>query len=454
VTNLPQGWVEVHVGDVAESLIDGPFGSNLKTEHYTVDGVRVIRLQNIGDGRFDDTDKAFITEERYQLLSRHAAQPDDVLIAALGDVLPRACLVPPKLGAAIVKADCFRLRPNDLVDAKYLMFALESPQMRRAAAPQIAGVGRPRLNLRKVRNLPIAVAPLAEQKRIVAMIEDAFLRIDAGVAGLRRAQRDVVALQKAIILAAVTEPYPAHWQRTTVGQAGQVMLGRQRSPKYHHGPKMRRYLRVANVFEDRIDTDDIMSMHFEDAEYDRYRLAPDDILLNEGQSPHLLGRPAIYRGDPPNVAFTNSLLRFRAGPGVLPGWALLVFRRHLHAKRFLRESQITTNIAHLSAGRFKTVEFPIPPIDEQEAIVASVEAQLAAAARVAAELDGQLARAGRLRSSILSVAVAGKLVPQEPEDEPASVLLNLIAVERDSSNSPRDAAGGRQTRSAGERVTA
>jgi type I restriction enzyme, S subunit len=107
VSGLPQGWAEVRVGDVAASLVDGPFGSNLKTEHYTQEGARVIRLQNIGDGRFDDTDKAFISDDRYQLLRRHVAEPGDVLIAALGDVLPRVCLVPPELGPAIVKADCF-----------------------------------------------------------------------------------------------------------------------------------------------------------------------------------------------------------------------------------------------------------------------------------------------------------------------------------------------------------
>jgi len=212
------------------------------------------------------------------------------------------------------------------------------------------------------------------------------------------------------------------------------MLGRQRSPRYHKGPKMRRYLRVANVFEDRIDTEDIMSMQFEDAEFARYRLYPDDILLNEGQSPHLLGRPAMYRGDPTDVAFTNSLLRFRSGPGVLPEWALLVFRRHLHMKRFMRESQITTNIAHLSAGRFKTVEFPVPPIDEQERITDSVRVLLSEAAGISALIDQQRQRARTLRSSVLAAAFSGKLVTQDANDEPASVLLGRIAAERASSN--------------------
>jgi type I restriction enzyme S subunit len=106
----------------------------------------------------------------------------------------------------------------------------------------------------------------------------------------------------------------------------------------------------------------------------------------------------------------------------------------------MRESQITTNIAHLSAGRFKTVEFPIPPIDEQERIVAGVEAQLSGLARIETATTTQQALANALRSSILSAAFVGLLVAQNPTDESASVLVDRIAAERASSNgktSPR-----------------
>jgi type I restriction enzyme S subunit len=63
VSELPPGWEWTTLGNLATSFVDGPFGSKLKTEHYTSDGVRVIRLQNIGDGRFLDDDKAFISPE-------------------------------------------------------------------------------------------------------------------------------------------------------------------------------------------------------------------------------------------------------------------------------------------------------------------------------------------------------------------------------------------------------
>lgn len=170
-------------------------------------------------------------------------------------------------------------------------------------------------------------------------------------------------------------PLPTGWRWSTVADVGRVDLGRQRHPDWHTGPNMRRYLRVANVFEDRIDTSDVMEMDFTGV-FERYRLQPGDVLLNEGQTPELLGRPAIYRGQPEDVAFTNSLLRFRAGPDVSPEWALAVFRHHMHSGRFARESRITTNIAHLSVGRFKAVEFPVPPLSEQRRIVEILEDHL------------------------------------------------------------------------------
>ena len=172
---------------------------------------------------------------------------------------------------------------------------------------------------------------------------------------------------------------------------------------------MKPYLRVANVFEDRIDTSDVMEMHWPDDTFDRFKLEPGDVLLNEGQSPHLLGRPAIYRGVPSDVAFTNSLLRFRARDEVLPEFALLVFRRHMHAGRFALESRITTNIAHLSAQRLKPIEFPIPPSCEQLSIVNAARTRLGSVARMEDELKRARTRAVGLRRSLLAAAFSGRL---------------------------------------------
>ena len=113
--SLPSGWTYATVGQLAapepNAITDGPFGSNLKTSHYTSKGPRVIRLQNIGNGRFQDAD-AHISQEHYEKLLKHSVKAGDLIVAALGTELPRACLVPPHILPAIVKADCIRFRSH------------------------------------------------------------------------------------------------------------------------------------------------------------------------------------------------------------------------------------------------------------------------------------------------------------------------------------------------------
>ncbi|QIK72740.1 hypothetical protein G7070_11225 [Propioniciclava coleopterorum] len=124
---------EVPVRRMVSSLVDGPFGSSLTSAHYSEAGVRVIRLGNIGINEFRDEDQAFVSEAYGHQLSAHSALPGDVVMAGLGDErmpLGRAAVVPSGLGSAIVKADCYRLRPIPGVLASYLAWALSAPPVR------------------------------------------------------------------------------------------------------------------------------------------------------------------------------------------------------------------------------------------------------------------------------------------------------------------------------------
>lgn len=224
---------------------------------------------------------------------------------------------------------------------------------------------------------------------------------------------------------------PQGWISAAVGQLGEVKLGRQRSPKHHTGKYMRPYLRVANVFENRIDISDVMRMNFTPREFEIYRLEEGDILLNEGQSLELVGRPAMYRNEISNCCFQNTLVRFRVYKAMNAHYALIVFRSYLHNGQFRRIAKITTNLAHLGANRFAKLEFPLPSAGEQVEIVREVESRLTAADRLAARLDRQLERARATRQSLLREAFAGRLLSQDPNDEPASLLLKRIRAARE-----------------------
>ncbi|KWD26737.1 hypothetical protein WL62_09740 [Burkholderia ubonensis] len=223
---------------------------------------------------------------------------------------------------------------------------------------------------------------------------------------------------------------PEGWAWASVDQVGDIQLGRQRAPQFHSGPNMVPYLRVANVFEDRIDVSDVMEMHFSSEDEAAFKLGHNDILLNEGQSLELVGRPAIYRNELPRACFTNTLVRFRAETSVIPDFALTLFRHYMHSGRFRRIAKITTNIAHLGARRFAELEFPLPSNVEQAEIVRRISDQFAQIVEQEAAIERGLRQSAAQRQNILRAAFAGQLVPQDPSDEPASVLLERIRAER------------------------
>lgn len=170
---LPADWMQMTLTRVVESACDGPFGSSLKSEHYTEEGVPVIRLQNIGDGEFLTGDPAFISEEYFRELGGHDATHGDMVVASLGDERRspgRACVVPSSIGQALVKADCFRFR----LDHTKALVDFVAMQLNSLCRPffqfTAKGTTRQRVTITDVRRCPIALPSLDEQKRVVATV--------------------------------------------------------------------------------------------------------------------------------------------------------------------------------------------------------------------------------------------------------------------------------------------
>ena len=141
------------------------------------------------------------------------------------------------------------------------------------------------------------------------------------------------------------------------------------------GPgELRPYLRTKNVFDGRIDIDDVLSMPMTDEQFRQFMLQEGDVLLNEGQSLELVGRCAIYGGEYPGpCAIQNQLLRFRAHAGVSGLFASHLFRYCQQKGVFARVALQTTSIAHLGGTRFEQLLLPWPPPEtEQRAIAAAL----------------------------------------------------------------------------------
>ena len=169
-------------------------------------------------------------------------------------------------------------------------------------------------------------------------------------------------------------------------------------------------------------------------------------------SVRLVGKAAVVNSDlEPYHGFASYLLRFRLMEiEVIPKWF------HIYATSQLGRSFIEQNAAssagqnNVSLSLIHTMPVPLPPLAEQRRIVAEVEQRLSVVQQAEATVEASLARAERLRQSILKQAFSGRLVPQDPGDEPASVLLERIRAEREAeaqaSAASKRKSGRRRTR--------
>jgi type I restriction enzyme S subunit len=171
---VPRHWQVKKLSRVTASRCDGPFGSGLKSEHYTDEGVRVVRLQNIEFAIFDDVDKAYIDPAYYRELGDHDVYPGDLLVAGLGDTnnpVGRACRAPDNLGPAMVKADCFRYRlESDKADSQFMAYQMSVTAMALSGA-LASGVTRPRMNLSLTSARIFAFPPADEQITIAKYLD-------------------------------------------------------------------------------------------------------------------------------------------------------------------------------------------------------------------------------------------------------------------------------------------
>lgn len=243
---LPEGWVwaSIDQSSLGENAItDGPFGSNLKSEHYQESGPRVIRLQNIGDGIFLDA-HAHISEQHFADLTKHSVETGDVIVAMLGEILPRACLVPGGVSPAIVKADCARVRINaSLIKPELVVAQLISKPVRNIVMKFVKGIGRPRINLGHVRAIPIAVPPSNEQAAIKAELLRADLSIEQQLQAIELSLRQSNAQRQIILRAAFAGQLVS---QDPNDEPASLLLGRIQTERMQSAPK--RQIRKSKTF--------------------------------------------------------------------------------------------------------------------------------------------------------------------------------------------------------------
>ena len=224
---------------------------------------------------------------------------------------------------------------------------------------------------------------------------------------------------------------PEGWARARLANIAEVRLGRQRSPDRATGPNMRPYMRAANVTWDGISLHDVKEMDFNPREFETFRLRRGDLLIVEGSgSASEVGKPAIWNDEVADCCLQNTLIRVRAPLSLVP-FLFRHFQNDARGGAFSGSSR-GVGIHHIGSKALENWVVVVPPESEQTEIERIVAECLDFAATVARRYSGAVRSHDALNKSILAKAFRGELVPQDPNDEPASVLLERIRAEREA----------------------
>lgn len=220
---------------------------------------------------------------------------------------------------------------------------------------------------------------------------------------------------------------PEGWCWASLSSIADIQLGQRRAPEYV-GEAEFPYVRAANITWRGLDLSDVKTMGF--AAPDVLFLQKGDVLLSEASgSPTEVGKPALWNDEIPRCCFQATVLRIRAYSHHVAGaWLHAVFLADVLGGKFAAMAP-GVGILHLTAERMRGWPIPIAPMGEQMALSASIADAMERSFGLENLLD-TMRRPSELDAAILSKAFRGELVPQDPNDEPASILLERIRKER------------------------
>ncbi|WP_220126445.1 restriction endonuclease subunit S [Xanthomonas oryzae] len=436
VSELPGGWVELKLGDVvnyADNTTVQPDAMQedawlLELEDIERDSSRILAYETVGKRKPQSAKNSF-----------HAG---DVLYGKLRPYLNK-----------VVRADrngyssseIMAIKPNQL-DGGYLFHYLKSPRFRDYVQAVTHGVRMPRLGTEQAKAAPFLLPPLAEQKRIaqkldalLAQVDTLKARIDAIPALLKRFRKSVISHG---VSGSLAVDQHASFDTTTWRhmRAEDVCTKVQSggTPKEGFTTEGIPFLKVYNIVDGLIDFEyrpQYIAADIHQGSCRKSITSPGDVLMNIVGPP--LGKIAVVPQGVDEWNINQAITLFRPSESISSAWIHLVLLEGTNIRRISQETKGSAGQVNISLSQCRDFVFPVPPTQIQDEIVHRVEQLFAFADQLEAKVAVAQQRIDALTQSLLAKAFRGELVPQDPSDEPASVLLDRIRAQRAAAPKPK-----------------
>ncbi len=442
----PEGWEETSLDQILTSLESGsrPKGG-VRGIKEGVPSIGGEHLNENGGFRFEAI--KFVPHEFYERMQRGRIEIGDILVVKDGATTGKVALVRSDFPhePAVVNEHVFICRPVTKVHPPFLFYFLFSKEGQDRILTNFRGSAQGGINRSFASDTIVPLAPLPEQKRIVAKVEELLARLSVVRDRLAKVKEILKRFRQSVLSAACSgrltedwregEDIDNDWLALRLADVGIVTGGITKNSKREILELRVPYLRVANVYENELRLDDVRLVGITQAEFERTLLKSGDLLFVEGNgSIEQIGRVSLWDGSIQPCVHQNHLIKFRSSRRVLPTYALFWMMSPLGRLSLSEAAVSTAGLYNLSISKIENLPIRVPCLKEQEKIVRRVKALFKLADAVEERVKEGDERAEKLIQAILAKAFRGELVLTEAElarserrpYEPASALLHKI----------------------------
>ena len=373
-SRLSTKWKMVTLADIAapvqNAIADGPFGSNLKLDDYVPVGVPVLQGKNITDNTFRWFDVRFISSRKAEELKRSRVRIGDILIVKIGSIGYSAILHDLNgFDQAVIPANLAKVTPDlSKIDLQYLHSWLSSTTAKNYLVRAATRTAQPALSLKKIKDLPVPVPPLPEQRRIADILDKA----DVLRAKRRAALAQLDTLTQSIFIDMFGDPSanPKAWPVVSIADMCKVKGGKRlpKGEEYSPTPTPHRYIRVVDLKNGRVDEENLVFLKPEiQAQMARYVVNSGDVIMSIAGSIGLVA-PVPATLDGVNLTENAAKLVPRRENEFEPEY-LAAYLQSPHAQSQIRSHVGQVTIGKLALFRIEKIKLPVPELALQREFV-------------------------------------------------------------------------------------
>ena len=476
MSQLPNGWINTSLGDVLAIRN----GYAFKSTNFIEKGIPLVRQANLAGNTVDLTKAVYLPESFLEEYQRFKLQSGDILMGMSGSIGKLCIYDQDQIALQNQRTGKIELFSKSDISERYVWHFLKTIESH--LSDKAKGIAVANVSAGDIESTPFPLAPLNEQKRIADKLDAVLVGVDACRERLDRVPAILKRFRQSVLAAATSGKLTEEWRDANPSKVGAAQLvekvhGAHESAGGHKagnaapptedvhdlsadmfphcwalltlrdlvlpdrpitygilkpGPELESgvsYVRVADFPNERLNLSTIRRTSREiDQEFKRSRLRNGDLLLSIRGT---VGRLIVIPVELDGANITQDSARLSIQPSVNRDFVLWYLRSDLAQAR-MKDAIKGVAVRGINIGDVRALQVPLPSREEQNEIVRRVEVLFAYADRLEARYTAARAQVERLTPALLAKAFRGELVPQDPNDEPAAMLLERIRNEKEN----------------------